>query len=162
MHLGNHGWGMREMVIYLCVLAIILLFVVISIHSLYRRIDDDSKKRETPNQVVVEDEPVVSKPVISEPVQETRSINYEYYYGEETRLLNATKQYLNDKPTETGDGILKLDADSLINLGYMSAIYNDIGSSKCTGYSNIYKPEGESVYTIKSYIKCDNYTSKGF
>ena len=162
MRLGNHGWGMRELIIYMCVLAIILLFVAISIHSLYRRIDHDNNNRETPAPVVVPEEDKREEPVIIEPEEPAREVNYTYYAGEENRLKAATQRYLEEKPTDIGEGILKIELDSLVNLGYMSPIYNDVGTEKCTGYSNVYVQEGSSIYTIYSYIRCDNYSSEGF
>ena len=54
MKLGNHGWGMREMIIYLCVFAIILIFVAISINSLYKKIEKDNDAQKNNQPVVVE------------------------------------------------------------------------------------------------------------
>ncbi len=160
MNLGNHGWGMREMVIYLCIFAIILLFVAISINSLYRRIEKDNEETKNNQPVIVE--PVQEEQPKEEVDDNPRVVNYTYYHEMEEKLYNATYKYLEEKPTEIGNGILKIDDNTLVNLGYMSTIYNDIGSMQCTGYSNVYVHDGDADYTVKSFIKCDNYTSEGY
>ncbi len=160
MNLGNHGWGMREMVIYLCIFAIILLFVAISINSLYRRIEKDNEETKNNQPVIVE--PVQEEQPKEEVDDNPRVVNYTYYHEMEEKLYNATYKYLEGKPTEIGNGILKIDDNTLVNLGYMSTIYNDIGSMQCTGYSNVYVHDGDADYTVKSFIKCDNYTSEGY
>ena len=164
MHLGNNGWGMREMIIYLCILGIILLFVAISIHSLYRKIDKDSKNQEDTIHVVAPDakDPVVTKePTVEVPPVESKPIDYDYYRNQEARLVSATNKYLVENPTEIGPGILTISEDSLVNLGFMTPLYSQFGN-KCTGYSNVYVQEGSKDYTVKSYIKCENYTSEGY
>ena len=161
MNLGNHGWGMREMIIYLCIFAIILIFIAISISSLYKRIERDNEEAKNNQSVIVD--PVREEESKEDSVVDTpRVVNYTYYHEMESKLYNATLKYLEEKPTEIGNGILKIEDNTLVNLGYMSTIYNDIGTIQCTGYSNIYVQEGETNYTIKSYIRCDNYISEGY
>jgi len=160
INLGNHGWGIREMIIYLCIFAVILIFVAISINSLYKRIETD-------NQETKQNEPIVVEPEKKTPVEETqteqpRAVDYVYYQDLEAKVYNATYAYLQKNPTEIGAGILKIDADTLVNLGFMDPLYNDIKNSKCTGYSNVYVQEGDTDYTVKSYVRCDNYVSEGY
>ena len=156
--MGNHGWGMRELIIYMCIFAIILLFVAFSINALYKRIDRDAKNTENNTPVVVEPaEEKQPEPVIEEP---PRVVDYDYYHPLEKRVYDATLKYLNENPTAIGDGILKLEDNTLVNLGYMSPLYNDIGTGKCTGYSNVYEDSGN--YVVKSYVRCDNYISEGY
>ena len=158
--MGNHGWGMREMIIYMCIFAIILLFVAFSINSLYKRIDNDVKDAKNNKPVIVE--PVQEKKPEEPVVEKPRNVDYTYYHDLEARVYNATYKYLSEKPTEIGDGIFKIQDDTLVNLGYMSPLYNDIGTSKCTGYSNVYVQEGSSEYTVRSYVRCDNYSTEGY
>ena len=164
MHLGNNGWGLREMIIYLCILSIILLFVAFSIHALYRRIDRDSKNQEDTIHVVAPDaktQTVVDEPKKEEPIVESKPVDYDYYRNQEARLTSATFKYLEEKPTEIGPGILLIKEESLVNLGFMTPLYSQYGN-RCTGYSNVYVQEGASEYTVKSYIMCENYKSEGY
>lgn len=159
--MGNHGWGMREMIIYLCVFAIILIFVAFSINSLYKRMERDMKDAKNNQPTIVE--PVQEEKPKKEPVvEQPRAVDYTYYHNLEAKLYEATYQYLINNPTEIGSGILKIEANSLINLGFMDKMYNDNKTSECTGYSNVYVQEGSTEYTIKSYVRCDNYSSNGY
>lgn len=159
--MGNHGWGMRELIIYMCIFAIILLFVAFSINALYKRIDRDAKNAKNNTPVIVE--PVTEDQPVNEPVEEQpRVVDYDYYHQLETRVYNATIKYLQDNPTAIEDRILKLDDETLVNLGYMSPLYNDIGTGKCTGYSNVYEDSVSSEYVVRSYVRCDNYISEGY
>ena len=160
MKLGNHGWGMREMIIYLCIFTIFLIFIAISINSLYKKIEDDTKDSDNNQSTIVEPAPEQSKD--NPEIDKTRSVDYSYYHEEERKIYNATIRYLEDKPTETGRGVFRIDDSTLVSLGYMGKIYNDIGTTQCTGYSNVYVQEGEANYTIKSYIRCDNYATEGY
>lgn len=158
--MGNHGWGMREMIIYMCIFAIILLFVAFSINALYKRINRDAENAKNNTPVIVEPvEDQQPEPVIEEP---PRAVDYTYYQQLEKRVYDATYKYLQEKPTEIGDNILKLDSDTLINLGFMNPLYNDIGSQKCTAYSNVYVDAVTKEYVVRSYVRCDNYTSEGY
>ncbi len=160
MKLGNHGWGMREMIIYLCVFAIILIFVAISINSLYKKIEKDNDAQKNNQPVVVE--PVQEQQKNDSDIAKQRTVDYTYYHNMEVKVYNATIKYLSDNPTYTGKGIFRIDEDTLVGLGYMNKIYNDIGTSPCTAYSNVYVQEGDASYTVKSYVRCDNYTSEGY
>ena len=156
--MGNHGWGMRELIIYMCIFAIILLFVAFSINALYKRIDRDAKNAKNNTPVIVE--PVEEQQPVEEPViEQPRVVDYNYYQGLESRIYNATYSYLQENPTII-EGILKLDSDTLINLGFMEPLYNDINTEKCSGYSNVYVQDGN--YVVRSYIRCDNYVSEGY
>ena len=158
MGLNNHGWGLREMIIYMCILILILLFVAFSINALYRKIDKDN--REHPQHINTDPvEPSTQEPVIEVP---PRSVNYTYYHELETKLYNATQRFLQERPHDLNGEIMKVEAQSLIDLGYLDVMYNDIQSDRCTGYSNVFVQEGNTSYTIKSYIRCDNYSSTGY
>jgi len=158
MGLNNHGWGLREMIIYMCILILILLFVAFSINALYRKIDKDN--REHPQHINTDPvEPSSQDPVIEVP---PRSVNYTYYHQLETKLYNATQRFLQERPHELNGNIMKVEAQSLIDLGYLEKMYNDNNSDFCTGYSNVFLGEGNDGYTIKSYIRCDNYSSTGY
>lgn len=156
--MNNHGWGLREMIIYMCIFAIILLFVAFSINALYKRIDRDSKNR--PKETVIV-EPVEEKPKV-EPEVKPRAVDYSYYHDLENKVYEATLKYLKDYPTIIDDDILKVTSDSLVNLGYIDELYNDIKSEKCTGFSNVYTDDVTKNYVVRSYITCDNYTSEGY
>ncbi len=155
--MNNHGWGLRDMIIYMCIFAIILIFVAFSINALYKRIDRDSKNK--PQETVVV-EPEEKKP---EPEEvQPRAVDYSYYHDLENKIYDATIKYLDDYPTTIENDVLKITADTLVSLGYMDELYNDIKSDKCTGFSNVYTDAVSNNYVVRSYVMCDNYTSEGY
>ena len=154
MMLNNHGWGMRDMIIYTCILLLFLLFVAYSVSSLY---DFLSKPTEniTDNQQPVDDTPDEKEeesPII---------VDIEYYENVEKRLKNATLDYFEKNPTDLSIDILKLDLTTLVDLGYIDKIYDQTGEKLCVGYTNTYQ-DVDKDYIVEAYISCDNYITEGY
>ena len=70
MKLGNQGFGLKEMIIYTCLLFLLLIFVAIEINSFYKNLSEPK-----------EPDPIEE----TTPTEETKpnsntEINYSYYY----------------------------------------------------------------------------------
>lgn len=154
MTLNNHGWGMRDMIIYTCILILFLLFVAYSVSSLYDVIATPVENTNDNQQ------PVEESPVEEEEVQPL-IIDLEYYENVEMRLKNATLEYLEAYPTDLSLDILKLDLETLVNLGYIDKIYDQTGQNTCIGYTNTYQ-DADNDYIVKAYISCFNYITDGY
>ena len=50
--------------------------------------------------------------------------------------------------------------ETLVSLGFMETIYDQTGTNKCSGYSNVYLYEND--YGVVSYINCSNYVTLGY
>lgn len=154
MQLNNHGWGMRDMIIYTCVLILFLLLAAYLITALYDNISveektsDNNSKVETP----VEEEQQPSEIII---------IDYKYYKDKETAVKLATYNYLNDVKPELTDNKIKIEIDTLIEKQYIEKIYDASGTHTCQAYSTAYLDEHEE-YIVSPYIKCENYTTEGY
>ena len=151
MKLNNGGWGYREMIIYSCIIIFALVFVAISISSFY---DDVVTPNEsiTHNNNVVEEEKEDEKPIVTDT---------DYYALQELKLMNATLDYVNTYSYDLTNDILKVSIDTLVSFNFMSEIYDQTGTSKCSGYSNVYITDKGS-YEIRPYISCSNYVTSGY
>lgn len=149
MKLGNQGFGLKEMIIVTCLLALLLVFVSIQINSLYKSVEENRPAKETQEIQSNTPEPEPDP----EPIPDT--VDYNYYRGLETRLKIATQNYLDANPHALENGILTIDAETLTNFGYLPTLYAQDGTTTCTGYSNVYQQEDNIV--IHPYITCYNY-----
>lgn len=152
MKLGNHGWGMRDMIIYTCILILFLLVAAYSVKSLYDVIGTPVENENVPVTPPVVEEPEEDKPIV---------VDYEYYNKLELDMKNATLNYLAARPTIIENDILKITSDTLVNLEYMDELYDQTKENKCLGYSNVYQDE-DGDYIVKSYISCNNYVTEGY
>lgn len=155
MKLNNHGWGTRDFVIYMCVLVLILLFVTISISSMYKGITNSTDKTNTQQSVEKKQPEVENKKNVI--------IDYQLYESMETKIYMATYDYMEAKKLNTENDILNITSDTLINEGYLkeSDLYDQNGE-KCSGYSNAYDDEN-GHHMIKSFVSCGGlYTTEGY
>lgn len=157
MKLNNHGWGMRDMIIYTCILFFLLIFVAISINSLYEDLEK-SKNNSDNNQEVVIDDNNYEEPIVDNDIFD---IDYNYYYNLEDKVKSATLKYMNDNRYDLSNNILNVSLDTLVNLNYIEKLYDDKGISECSGYSNV-TSNGENNYSVISRISCGNYTTEGY
>lgn len=165
MKLNNHGWGMREMIIYTCILIILLLFVASSISSFYDSIESSQAKKNQEYQESLKraEEEKKKKEQEEQLKQEETIINvdYNYYINLENKLKTATMNYMNQNAYDLSGQILNVTLDTLVNLNYVDKLYDQTGSNLCTGYSNVYEDINGS-YVIKSYVSCSNYSTEGY
>lgn len=155
MKLNNFGFGMRDMIIYMCILLIFLLFAVYSIDSFHKSFESSDESKN--NSYVQKNE--------EEKEQEEEKINdvidYEYYNNLEISLKNATLNYINDYSFDLKNDIEKVSLNTLVDLGYMQAVVDQYGNATCYGYSNVYQDDNLE-YVVYSYIMCDNYVTEGY
>lgn len=156
MKLNNHGWGYRDMIIYGCIILLFLLLAAYNINYLYDGLNTTSNGNNTNNNV---QQPVVEESTNDKPQEVI--VDYTYYQNAEMKIKNATLNYLNDYNYELSEQILNTSLDTLVNLGYMSKVYDQTGNYVCTGYSNSYLGE-DGEYVIKAYVNCDNYITEGY
>lgn len=150
MKLNNNGWGYRDMVIYTCIILLALFFVAISISSFYDNlVEDINSDRNSQNNNVVEE----NKPNSNE-------VDKNYYLLQESKLKDATLNYVNKYSYDLDQNIMSVSMETLVSLGFMEQIYDQTGTNKCSGYSNVYIYEND--YGIVPYISCNNYVTLGY
>ena len=156
MRLGNHGWGVRDMIIYTCILLLFLLVAVYSVNSLYKNIDLSNKQNNQVSSPNDSENDAVDTGVEEEKIM----VDYTYYEAIEKRLRNATFNYLEENPYTNEEDILKVTLDMLIQRDYIDVIYDQTGENVCSAYSNVYNDANDN-YVVKSYINCSNYRTEG-
>lgn len=150
MKLNNNGWGYRDMVIYTCIILLALFFVAMSISSFYDNlVEDINSDRNNQNNDVVEE----NKPNSNE-------VDKNYYLLQESKLKDATLNYVNKYSYDLDQNIMSVSMETLVSLGFMEQIYDQTGTNKCSGYSNVYIYEND--YGIVPYISCNNYVTLGY
>lgn len=150
MKLNNNGWGYRDMVIYTCIILLALFFVAMSISSFYDNlVEDINSDRNNQNNNVVEE----NKPNSNE-------VDKNYYLLQESKLKDATLNYVNKYSYDLDQNIMSVSMETLVSLGFMEQIYDQTGTNKCSGYSNVYIYEND--YGIVPYISCNNYVTLGY
>ena len=152
MKLNNNGWEYRDMVIYTCIILFALIFVAISISAFYDNlVEDIASDRNNQN---------VSSSVVEEEKPNPNVVDNDYYITQENILKNATLNYMNTYSYGLSQNIMSVSMDTLVSLGFMSQIYDQTGTNKCSGYSNVYLYETD--YEVVPYINCSNYVTLGY
>lgn len=150
MKLNNNGWGYRDMVIYTCIILFALFFVAMSISSFYDNlVEDINSDRNSQNNNVVE-----------ENKSNSNEVDKNYYLLQESKLKDATLNYVNKYSYDLDQNIMSVSMETLVSLGFMEQIYDQTGTNKCSGYSNVYIYEND--YGIVPYISCNNYVTLGY
>ncbi len=153
MHLNNHGWGMRDMIIWTCILILFLLLATYLIMALYDNISiSTNEEQNTQVETPVEKEEEPESPI---------SYDYEYYKSAEFELHMATLNYLNDTKPDLSTGLTKITIDTLVEKGYTKEIYDETGEKTCSAYSSVYQ-DGDGDYIVTSRLNCGNYTTEGY
>ena len=138
------------MVIYTCIILLALFFVAMSISSFYDNlVEDINSDRNNQNNNVVEE----NKPNSNE-------VDKNYYLLQESKLKDATLNYVNKYSYDLDQNIMSVSMETLVSLGFMEQIYDQTGTNKCSGYSNVYIYEND--YGIVPYISCNNYVTLGY
>lgn len=151
MKLNNNGWGYRDMVIYTCIILLALFFVAMSISSFYDNLVEDinsDRNNQNNNNVVEENKP------------NSNEVDKNYYLLQESKLKDATLNYVNRYSYDLDQNIMSVSMETLVSLGFMEQIYDQTGTNKCSGYSNVYIYEND--YGIVPYISCNNYVTLGY
>lgn len=144
--LNNHGWGMRDMIIYLCILILFLLFASYSINTLYENIGNNN---------------VVDKYGSSE--ESERAFDLQYYRDLEYELISATFDYLANYYADPSVVLhnTKINVQELVNHDFIDDLYDQFGNNVCEGYSIVDRNE-KGNFVVKSYINCSNYKTEGY
>lgn len=163
MKLDNKGFGMREFIIYSCILILILLFVAYSINNLYKGIEDSRNKEDNKQtqKIVVPEE---KKPVVKEEEKpKPKPVDYSYYHNLESKFKDASLLYMKNYPTQIDEGaIFTIKLDDLVGLNYLDSFKNKNTGESCVGYSNVYIKNGEDKYSVDSFINCGEYKTEGY
>lgn len=159
MKLGNHGWGIKELIIYLCILLSFLLVAMYFINSLYNSIETSKKDYEKENNEIYENNSNKIDESTNEIIEENK-IDISYYENLEQDLYNATLNYFLNGEINEDTKYISVNIKTLINKGYIDSLI-DKNNNTCEGYSNI-AIDTTNDYDIKSYIKCSEYTTSGY
>ena len=84
------------------------------------------------------------------------SIKNRQYADLETKLASAAKKYVLDNNIYVNNELI-ISSDTLEVLGYIN-YFVDNNNYPCTGYVKVVK--ADLVNTYKSYINCQNYSTK--
>jgi len=138
--MDNKGWGLSTMLAMVAVILIALLvatFFAIRFNAMVGIEDNESETK----------------------VKKT--MNEAYYINKVNELTLAADKYLDDNGIVLSGEIYQIGLNTLINYDYINPIKDYITDSRCQGYANAYL-NLSGIKIINSYIKCDNYTSKGY
>jgi hypothetical protein len=160
MKLNNKGFGMKESLIYLCILLLILLVASCSVSSFYDTLEETRNEDYQDSYLfdVEEDEDDDSEIVIDDE-DSSIVIDYEYYRAKEDVLASSAIRYARDKALT--ESINTIYMDELVKNGYLDNKIVDYVSGKvCTGYANVNYDNG--IYDADGYLLCTNYKTEGF
>ena len=158
MKLNNHGWGMREMIIYTCTLLLFLLIASFLVHSFYSQLESDlsNRDRNRPNTTI--NSTTADKPTN---IDQKTVIDYSIYKDYEEKLDLAAKVYVINNYAALETNIATVELSQLVAAGYIEQLYDQVDNGVCSGYSNVWDNElGE--YEVESYIRCTNYVTEGY
>ena len=159
MKLNNKGFGMKESLIYLCVLLLVLLIASCSVSSFYDTLEDTRNENYQDDYLFDVDEDEEENTVIVDDEDSSIVINYDYYHDAEGDFESASIRYARDKGLT--EGVVTVYLDELVKSGYMNKKIVDYVSGKtCTGYANLTYSNGD--YDSDGYIMCTNYKTEGF
>ena len=137
--IDNKGWGLNTLLI--CIVIILLALVVSGyyIFVLYNSLNKQLEVVDNNTKEVIED-------------------ITPYYIDILNNMDTATINYVKDYNIPIAvDQELSINLDTLTSLNYLNNVNDKKTNNKCNGYTLI-----DSNYNTKSYLKCDNYTSKGY
>jgi len=140
MKIDNKGWGLNTMLIMVCVIIVFLFLATYFAIRLNSMMGNSNNKSEEQVQKIVDQS---------------------YYISKANNMTSATQKYIYDNDIKLSEYKLRISLATLIAHNYMDSIKDTITKRDCIGYSTAYYDEN-NIKIIKSYIKCDNYESKGY
>lgn len=161
MKLNNHGWGLKDMIIYSCILLFFLFLAASSVNSFYDGLQagkEESERRQ--NEINENAKKEEEKEIVDDIIDNSNTnpvIDYDYYNNREKELQAAALGYLNYYNYDLESQIMKITLDTLIGLGYIQPIYDQTSYNICTGYVNAYYDEDASEYVVNPYLNCSGY-----
>ena len=159
MKLNNKGFGMKESLIYLCVLLLVLLVASCSVSSFYDTLEETRNDDYQDSYLFDVDEDEDENDVVIDDEESSIVINIEYYHAKEDVLSSSAIRYARDKGMTDSTNTIYMD--ELVKTGYMDNKVVDYVSGKtCTGYAEVSYADG--VYDADGYLLCTNYKTEGF
>ena len=140
MKIDNKGWGLNTLLIMICVIVVFLFIATYFAIRLNSMMGNKNNKSE-------------------EKVQ--RVVNQSYYINKVNELTEATEEYINDYDIKLTNEKKKISMGTLVDYKYIDYIRDPVTNTKCNGYSIAYY-NASDIKIIKSFIRCDNYESKGY
>ena len=149
MKLNNSGWGLPHLLLGIAIIFIFLLIAAFLTLRLDKTLSESLTKTST-----------------SSTTDKTDSlINNEvtpYYVDKITSFTNATNKYLDEQNTTLEqDSYIKIQLSTLEYYNYISDITDYYTNKSCKGYA-LANLDTSKIRNISVYLKCDNYTSKGY
>lgn len=139
MKLDNKGWGLNTL---LTCVAIILIALIVSGYYIFKLYNSLGK------EITIDDD--VTNQIIEDITP--------YYLDKLTEMDKATLNYVQDNNiTVDINQELLIRLDTLVSYNYITEIKDKKTNNICKGYTLI-----DYNQNTKSYISCDNYTSKGY
>lgn len=140
MKIDNKGWGLNTMLIMVCVIIVFLFiatYFAIRLNSLMGNQNNESEE------------------------QVQKIVNQSYYINKVNDMKEASEKYIYDKDIKLTTNPINISMSTLVAHNYMEAIKDSVTGKTCMGYTVAYYNEN-NIKIVKSYIKCDNYESKGY
>ncbi len=140
MKLNNHGWGLREMLLYCGLLLLFLAISVFFIIQASRSLEDISNDKDDVKDI----ESQMSYLKIEENIRDATYLYINTYYKDKINI-----------------GTLKVSTDNLVkyNVLDLNDLKPDSESKNCKGYSLV---RNDDAIIVSSYIKCSNYETNGY
>ena len=170
MKLNNHGWGTAEFIFSIVAILVFLLIVAFNVHNLYGSFDNNetnsnTSSNNTNNQSNNTNK--VSESVdnndVSEDTNNEQDVEYNasYYADYQSKMIDATRNYVIYSTPSIPEEGLKVDLLTLINKNYIDPLKDMVDGTECNGYSMVYL-EADSSLNIKTYLNCSNYVTEGY
>lgn len=160
MKLNNNGWGMKEMIMFMSILLLFLLLAVFNVSRLYKSIEKTEHEKNIPQVVDKKEDEGIVKPE-DKGEEKVESTDEAYYAKLEKKFQDATYEYIKDYHYDLSSHILNVSYDTLKGLEYLDML-DQFDKPTCDGYSNVFYDEETGEYSVKSFIRCGNYTSVGY
>lgn len=164
MKLNNHGWGMKNMVIYCCILLLFLIIAVCNVQSLYKNMDVNQKGNKQNNNSTTttnNNSNNNNNNGTTSDKNSTKYIDYSIYRDYEKKMAEVGKSYVIDNRDTLQTGIASVLLAELVTNGYIDQLYDQVNNIECYGYVNVWDDEN-GVYQSQAYLKCSNYTTEGY
>lgn len=130
--MNNQGWGLRIM-LFFC--AVFILIIVMVSAALDKSFNDIAPKKE--------------------------KVDTNPFYTLEVRMVNATKNYIQDNYNDVNDIALEVSLPDLTQKNYIEKIKDPYTKIECNGYVIFTKKNSNISY--EPYLKCgSDYMTSGY
>lgn len=162
MKLNNHGWGMKNMIIYCCILLLFLIIAVCNVHSLYKNIENGHKNYNNQNKQSNKlNNTTNNNNGTTNSGNSNVYIDYSIYHDYEKKMAEVAKSYVIENRDALHTGIASVLLIELVTNGYINQLYDQVNNTECSGYVNVWDDES-GTYQSQAYLKCTNYTTEGY